>query len=49
MIDAYLFDLVLKLTGALPALEDLLNFLFRLLIIDNRQRGFLVLPWQWVP
>ena len=49
MIDAYLFDLVLKLTGALPALEDLLNFLFRLLIIDNRQQGFLVLPWQWVP
>jgi hypothetical protein len=49
MINAYPLDLVLKLPKALPTLEDLLNFPFRLLIIDDRQRGFLVLPWQWVP
>ena len=49
MINAYPLNLVLKLTGALPTLEDLLNLLLRLLVIDNEQRGFLVLPWQWVP
>ena len=31
----YLFDLVLKLIGELLALEDLLNFLFRILVIDD--------------
>ena len=32
----YLLGLVLKLTGELPALEDLLNLLFRVLVIDDQ-------------
>ena len=32
----YLLGLVLKLIGELLALEDLLDFLFRVLVIDNQ-------------
>ena len=31
----YLLGLVLKLIGKLPALEDLLDLLFRVLVIDD--------------
>ena len=36
MFYTYLFGLVLKLIGELPALEDLLDLLFRVLVIDNQ-------------
>ena len=49
VVDAYLFDLVLKPIRPLTALEHLLDLLFWLLVIYYRQRGFLMLPWQWVP
>ena len=48
VVDAYLFDLVLKLARPLTALDHLLDLLFWLLVIDYGQRGFLMLPWQWV-
>jgi hypothetical protein len=43
------FDLILQLPRPLTALKHLLNIPLRLLVIDYRQRGFLILPWQWVP
>ena len=45
VVDAYLFNLVLKLTRPLMALDHLLDLLFWLLVIDYRQKGFLILPW----
>ena len=36
MFYTYLLSLVLKLTGELPALEDLFNLLFRVLVIDDQ-------------
>ena len=36
MFYTYLLGLVLKLIGELLALEDLLNLLFRVLVIDNQ-------------
>ena len=36
MFYTYLLGLVLKLTGELLALEDLLDLLFRVLVIDDR-------------
>ena len=32
----YLLGLILKLIGELPALEDLLDLLFRVLVIDDQ-------------
>ena len=49
MFYTYLLSLVLKLIGKLLALEDLLNLLFRVLVIDNQQGLCLVLPQQQVP
>ena len=49
VVDAYPFDLVLKLTRPLTALDHLLDLPFWLLVIDYGQRGLLMLPWQWVP
>ena len=36
MFYTYLLGLVLKLIGELPALEDLLDLLFRVLVIDDQ-------------
>ena len=36
MFYTYLLGPVLKLAGELPALEDLLDLLFRVLVIDDR-------------
>ena len=36
MFYTYLLSLVLKLIGELLALEDLLNLLFRVLVIDDQ-------------
>ena len=49
MFYTYLLGLVLKLIGELLALEDLLDLLFRVLVVDDRQGLCLVLPQQWIP
>ena len=36
MFYTYLLGLVLKLIGELPVLEDLLDLLFRVLVIDDQ-------------
>jgi hypothetical protein len=40
VLHAYLFDLVLELTAPPTALEHVVDFLLRQLIIDYRQRRF---------
>jgi len=48
VLHAYLFDLVLELTAPPTALEHVVDFPLRQLIIDYRQRRFWVLSWQWI-
>ena len=46
VLHAYPFDLVLELAAPLAALEHVLDFPLRQLIVDYRQRRFWVLSWQ---
>ena len=43
MVNAYPFNLILKLAGPFTALKNLFNFSFRLLIIDYQQGRLLML------
>ena len=48
VVDACLFDLILKLVILLTAVKHVVDFLLQLLVIHNRQGQFLTLSWQQI-